>query len=128
MPVLFSVLLLLLMIGALVDIITRPDGQIRFLPKLVWILIVIVIPLVGSILWFAIGREYPRSAPRPRASATFARDAPQSFSAPASPSGKSTEQQLAELEREIEYFKQQARLKKLETELGELRSREELPD
>jgi len=37
MGVVFSILLLALMIGALIDIITRRDDQVKHLPKVFWI-------------------------------------------------------------------------------------------
>ena len=58
MSIVFSVVLFALLIGALVDIILRSDEQVKHLPKIVWVLLVIFLPLIGSILWFTIGREY----------------------------------------------------------------------
>ena len=68
MAVLFSILMLALLIGALVDIITRRDDQVKYLPKAFWIILVILIPLAGSLIWFLVGREYDREGirmPRP---------------------------------------------------------------
>jgi hypothetical protein len=53
---LLSVLMLGLLIFCLADAITRDDAQIRHLPKLLWIFLIILMPLAGSILWLAIGR------------------------------------------------------------------------
>ncbi len=50
----------------LVDVITSDDGDIRHLPKVTWLLIVLFFPLVGSIAWLAAGRP-PRAHSRPRA-------------------------------------------------------------
>ena len=50
MPFLFSLLVIVLMVGALIDIITREDSQVRFLPKMAWIVIVILLPLIGGLL------------------------------------------------------------------------------
>jgi len=38
------------------DVITTDDAIVRHLPKIVWLLIVIVLSDVGSILWLALGR------------------------------------------------------------------------
>jgi hypothetical protein len=54
----FSGLVLLLLAFALVTVITSDEWQIKHLPKVAWILLIIFLPLVGSILWFAVGREY----------------------------------------------------------------------
>jgi hypothetical protein len=55
MPFVFSLLLLAAMIFALVDIITRDSSQVRHLPKVTWVFIVILLPMLGTILWFALG-------------------------------------------------------------------------
>lgn len=119
MYIVLSAVTFLLVIAALVDIITRQDWQVKHLPKMVWVLLVIFLPLIGSVLWFLIGREYgesdglggalARSRPRPgsRAQATAA-------SSEFRP--RTTEEQLADLEREIEFHEKQARLQQLKAE------------
>lgn len=101
MPFVLSLLVIGLMIFALVDIIRREDFQVRHLPKTMWIIIVILIPLIGTALWFALGRVYAEDGPRmprPRRAS-----APPPAPAPSTPRDtRSTEQQLADLEREIE--------------------------
>jgi hypothetical protein len=77
-PELLSFVLVGLWIYCLIDIITSDRAQVRNLPKWAWFLIVFVVPPVGVILWFLLGRP-PRSygaserwsaggaqAPRPR--------------------------------------------------------------
>ncbi len=56
--IVIALLILALVVASLVDIITRPDDSIQHLPKVVWVLLVILLPLVGGILWFAVGRTY----------------------------------------------------------------------
>ncbi|MGO4690930.1 PLD nuclease N-terminal domain-containing protein [Glaciibacter sp. 2TAF33] len=122
MYVLLSVALLVLVVGALVDIITRPDGQVKHLPKMVWILLVIFLPVIGSIVWFGIGREYSAAAGylrpggRRRSGGQTARRAE-----PPAPRASTTEEELAALEREIEFHEQHARLRRLEAELDKRR-------
>jgi hypothetical protein len=107
MPVL-SILVLALTVVALIDIITRDDSQVKHMPKLVWILLVVFLPLIGGILWFAIGREYPEGGirlgrERPE------RPAQRQPSAPVAPAHRvdtrSTEEQIADLDREIEEWR-----------------------
>ncbi|HEY2555492.1 MAG TPA: PLD nuclease N-terminal domain-containing protein [Diaminobutyricibacter sp.] len=62
--VLLPVLVLLIMVGALIDIILRSEFQVKHLPKFGWILLVIFLPFIGSVLWFTLGREYPAPGPR----------------------------------------------------------------
>lgn len=58
MSFVISGVVLLLLFGALADLITRDDSQVRHLPKLTWVFIIVLLPLVGSVLWFAIGRDW----------------------------------------------------------------------
>ncbi|MEQ6897419.1 PLD nuclease N-terminal domain-containing protein [Microbacterium sp. KR10-403] len=118
MPYVFSLLVLAAMVFAVVDIITRDDAQIRLMPKALWLILVILVPLVGVILWFVLGREHDAGSepvvrmPRPQRS--------QRPSAPATPPApplpprdtRSTEQQLADLEREIEEERLRAELRR----------------
>lgn len=52
----FGVLVFALCVYCLVDVIGRSDGEIRNLPKVWWIVLVLLFPLVGSIAWLAAGR------------------------------------------------------------------------
>ncbi|QNA93158.1 MULTISPECIES: PLDc N-terminal domain-containing protein [unclassified Microbacterium] len=106
MPFLFSILVIALMIGALIDIITRDSALVKHLPKMVWIIIVILLPLIGSLLWFAIGREYGESGvPIPRMRRAE-RPMPRTDVRPAPPTDtRTTEQQIADLDREIEEWR-----------------------
>jgi len=45
-----------LWIFCLVDVITTDDSSCRNLPKLTWLLVVLLLPLVGSIIWLVAGR------------------------------------------------------------------------
>jgi hypothetical protein len=135
MYLLFSVLVLALVVGALVDLITSEPGRIKHLPKAFWIVIVILMPLLGSILWFAIGREYDRPVdrgtfgdprrrerPAPAVGGSMARSLLPGGSelgyAGRDESGLSTtERQLAALEREIEASEKAERIRKLEEQL-----------
>lgn len=112
MPVV-SVVVLAALIVALIDVIRIDDGRVKYMPKIVWVLLIVLIPLIGVVLWFALGRSYevggrPIRIPRRRPQASPAR-----MSAPMdtvtvtvrpvpSRDGRTTEQQLADLEREIE--------------------------
>ncbi len=112
---------LILFVVALIDIILRTGDQIKHLPKLVWILIVILLPLIGSILWFALGREYGMRSARParpwrpaHQGRTIVVPESGAVAAPVrGPGALSTEEQLAALEREIA----DDRIRRLEAEL-----------
>ena len=69
---LLGVVTLALWVFCLVDAIGAPADRIRHLPKVAWILLVLLFPLVGSIAWLAVGR--PESAAR--RTAAYERDQP----------------------------------------------------
>jgi Phospholipase_D-nuclease N-terminal len=56
-----------LTIYAVVDCIQTEDAQVRGLPKLVWVLLILLFPIVGSIAWFLAGRP---QRPRPHSGPT----------------------------------------------------------
>lgn len=116
--VVLPLILLTVFVVALVDVILRRDDQVRYLPKLAWLFIVILLPLIGSVLWFTVGREYQPRPSRPRTVGMPAQHRPRAAapSAPA-PSADSTEAQLAALEREIEEADRARTIRRLEEEL-----------
>ncbi len=60
-----------LWVYCLVDVIGRGEDGVRHLPKLAWIVVVLLFPFVGSLAWLLVGREsrtprrsaYERPAP-----------------------------------------------------------------
>lgn len=62
LQVTLSVLFLAAFIFTLANIITIDSSQIRNLNKIFWIIIVIIIPVAGMILWWLVGREYSRGS------------------------------------------------------------------
>lgn len=126
MYLVLPLLLLILLVGALADIIMAEEWRVKHLPKVFWIIIVILMPLVGSILWFAIGREYARPVnlggfgdPRRREV-----DAPATSLEPLTPGSfgvRNTEAELAALDREIEAYEKAERIRQLEEQLRERR-------
>ncbi|MFF1635537.1 PLDc N-terminal domain-containing protein [Leifsonia sp. NPDC058248] len=125
MFVLLPALSLLLFVVALIDIITRDQSQVRHLPKTMWVIIVILIPLIGSILWFAIGRDWGTAtggvALPVRRATPAAMPEPLSFGQFSGQGALSTEEQLAELDREIEFYEKRAQVERLQRELEEKR-------
>lgn len=79
----------------LVDVIRRDSSLVKFLPKLVWVFVVILIPLLGGILWWTLGRDYGE-----RVVTTTKYPERMANPAPRPVERRSTEQQLADLERE----------------------------
>ena len=52
----FGLLVTLLWVFCLIDVITADDGGVRYLPKMVWLLFVVFVPLAGSVVWLVAGR------------------------------------------------------------------------
>ncbi|MBH0115971.1 PLDc_N domain-containing protein [Salinibacterium sp. NG253] len=108
-----------LLIAVLIDIILIDESRIKHLGKVTWIFLVIFMPFIGSILWFAIGREHQSTAPRYLPFGAPERREHQSSMRPSS-----TEEEIAKLDAEIEYFQRQEKIRALE---DELRKRKQLP-
>ena len=53
-----------LWVYSLVDVIQSDEGRIRHLPKLWWLLIVLLFPFAGSVAWLAAGRPAGAGGPR----------------------------------------------------------------
>lgn len=51
-----GIVLFALWIFCVLDVIASDEALIRNLPKLVWLMIVIFVPAVGSVAWLAVGR------------------------------------------------------------------------
>ena len=49
-------LILGLYVYALIDLATSPSEQVRALPRLVWLLVILVLPVVGAVAWLVLGR------------------------------------------------------------------------
>ena len=105
----FGAIAIVLMVFVLVDIITKDESQIRNLPKVLWVVIVIFLPIVGSIVWFIGGRSYPE----PRERVTFG----DPRSGEAVRPTRSIEDEVAALDAEIAFHEKQSRIRRLEAEV-----------
>lgn len=59
-----AILLIALYIYFAIEVLTTPKQSVRTLPKAVWLVVVLLIPVVGGVLWFFAGR--PRRGRGPR--------------------------------------------------------------
>ena len=57
-----GLVMLVLWVFCVADCIISDEARVRSLPKLLWLLIVLVLPDVGSVLWLVLGR--PKGAAR----------------------------------------------------------------
>ena len=64
---LFAVLLFVFWVWAILDVIIAESGACRFLPKLVWLLIVLLFADIGALAWVIFGRP-PRGSWKARIS------------------------------------------------------------
>ena len=54
--VIVPVIAVALDIFSIIDIITIEERRVRGMPKFLWVAVVVLLPFVGVILWFTIGR------------------------------------------------------------------------
>jgi len=52
----------LLVVLALISVLSAEDGDVRALPRFVWIILILLFPIVGSITYFAVGRPLTTAA------------------------------------------------------------------
>ncbi|WP_068154441.1 PLD nuclease N-terminal domain-containing protein [Rhodococcus phenolicus] len=52
----FGLIVMIVWVGCLIDVICADEHRVRNLPKTLWLIIVIILPMVGSLLWLLIGR------------------------------------------------------------------------
>jgi hypothetical protein len=58
-----GLLTLCLLVYCALNVITTPESEVRNLPKMVWLALVIFLPIVGGIAWLVAGR--PMTTQRP---------------------------------------------------------------
>lgn len=100
-------------IYAFIECLMTPKHQVRAFPKTAWILIVLLVPLVGALLWLFLGRARSR-----RAGGSGGR--------PAGPRRPSSPDDDAAFLRQLDVQRQQqARQAELDRREAELRAREQ---
>ena len=71
-----ALIMLALWIFCIIDVITTAESDMRNLPKMAWLFIVLIIPDIGSIAWLIAGRNW-QGGPTSYRSATAARAYPE---------------------------------------------------
>ncbi|WP_430333482.1 PLD nuclease N-terminal domain-containing protein [Rhodococcus sp. ACT016] len=68
-----GLIVMILWIVCLVDVIVAEEYAVRNIPKVGWVIVVLLLPLIGSVLWLVAGRpEGGYAAPRrPVAPSTY---------------------------------------------------------
>jgi hypothetical protein len=54
----FGVVMFVVWLSCIVDVITTPAHRVRSLPKLIWLLAVVLLVDVGAIAWLVFGRPW----------------------------------------------------------------------
>lgn len=60
-----SLLIAAVIVYAIVDVAVTPASRIRALPKWLWIVVVVLVPLIGAILWLIVGKVRRGSTTKP---------------------------------------------------------------
>ena len=64
--VLLALAVLAMSIYAVIDAIQTEDTRVQHLPKVIWILLILLSPPIGAIAWFVTGRQRGPQNGRPR--------------------------------------------------------------
>jgi hypothetical protein len=114
MQVLLTVGFLAATIFTLVDAIRIDSSRVRYLDKVFWVIIILIVPLIGMLLWWTIGREYMPGISHPVR-------AQQPYQASRIAEPLSEEEIDAAVEAEIQRHENEARIRRLERELRDLK-------
>ena len=98
--VIVPILVVAIDVFSIVDVILTDQRRVRVIPKVVWVILIVLLPLIGAVLWFTVGKERRDGGGEPR---TIAPDDDPTF--------------LKNLRRDEE---QDERIRRLEQELADL--------
>lgn len=93
--ILGGILTLVVTVYALVDLTVTDDRRIRRLNRVLWVVLIVVLPLAGAIGWLSWGKG-PRAKAPP-----MAPDDDPSFSRPSTVSMSETDRRIAEIESQL---------------------------
>lgn len=95
-----GIVVLVVWIFSIVSCVLTPESQVRGIPKWAWVVLIVLLPLLGSVLWLAVGRTGGSPLPRLRPAAPTA-SAPRTYQAMTGDERiRRMEEDLARLERE----------------------------
>lgn len=63
--ILLGIAAFVLFVAALVSIVRAPRASTA--EKVIWVIVVLILPLLGSIVWFVVGRRFATAGDPPRA-------------------------------------------------------------
>jgi hypothetical protein len=125
---------LALVVYCVLSIVTTPSEQVRNLPKLVWLVLVLLLPLIGGVAWLVAGRPVSPRRPDPRIPPAYDRPGRATAHAPdddaaflASLHERAEQQRRVERERRQAALEEEERRRALERERRRT-GREQPPD
>jgi hypothetical protein len=80
-----GLLVLGMWIFCVIDVLLTPESACRSLPKLAWVFLVLLLPLVGSIAWLVAGRQWNRAGTAQRTGSRVGANERSSRYVPANP-------------------------------------------
>jgi hypothetical protein len=96
-----ALVVLVLELYAIVNCILTPDEQVKGVPKVLWLVLIVLLPLLGSVLWLGVGRDRVVPAPVRRPVVSPPAVSPSGYAAmTAEERIRRMEEELARLERE----------------------------
>jgi hypothetical protein len=61
-----SIAVIVLLLACVLDVARTHPDQVRLLPRAVWLVAILLLPLLGSLAWLVAGRPLPAVGPPPR--------------------------------------------------------------
>ena len=96
-----ALIVLALELYSIISCILTPDEQVKGVTKPVWLILIVLIPLLGSALWLGVGRDRVRGVPQRNAAPAQPVVGPSGYSAMTSEERiRRMEEDLRRLERE----------------------------
>jgi phospholipase D-like protein len=96
-----ALVVLALELYSIVSCILTPDTKVRGVPKPIWLILIVLIPLLGSVLWLGLGRDRVGGVPQRNAAPVQPAVGPSGYSALTSDERiRRLEEDLRRLERE----------------------------
>lgn len=111
--IVLSLAVLVATIVSLANIITSDPLDVRYLPKVFWIILVIIVPIIGMVLWWTLGKDRSFSTAE---AVPFGDPRRYENRMPARTFGDDDDIDAA-VEREIAFHENEARIRRLEAEV-----------
>ncbi|HWB37501.1 MAG TPA: PLD nuclease N-terminal domain-containing protein [Rugosimonospora sp.] len=122
-----GLILLVLWLACIIDVLVTDEHRVRNLPKVVWVIIVLLLPDVGSLLWLIAGHPWDSLSRSRPATSRLAREFPE-YDRPGRHVATNPDDDEAFLRQVRERAEQQRQRAREERRLREQREARELND